>query len=166
MDSRRNKTFAMIFLGPKDTQETWSASQKSHEVEGAPRGGRARPLHYGPLGDPLTQILLLYIHIYSKTLRGIDKNTFPPPQPSVPMRSHLGAFSSDLPEGYSINKGIYVNPIALPMKREQFTSDLRVHGQQLDGFFSLYVLQYHVLLDVLGVLSDVIFFCGVFVEIR
>ena len=29
---------------------------------------------------------------------------------------------------------------------------------------SLFVLQYNVLLDVLGDLFDVIFFCGVFVE--
>ena len=40
MESKRNKTFAMIFLGPEDTQETLSASEKSHEaatrVEGAP----------------------------------------------------------------------------------------------------------------------------------
>ena len=39
MDSKRNKTFAMISLGPEDTQETWSASQKSHEAStrvGAP----------------------------------------------------------------------------------------------------------------------------------
>ena len=40
MESKRNKTFAMIFLGPQDTQETWSKSQKSHEVatrvEGTP----------------------------------------------------------------------------------------------------------------------------------
>ena len=58
MESKRNKTFVMIFLGPKDTQETWSASQKSHEaatrVEGAPMGGRARPQPCGPLGDLLT----------------------------------------------------------------------------------------------------------------
>ena len=50
-ESKRNKTFAMIFLGPEDTQETWSLSQKSHmaarRVEGA-------PLPCGPLGDPLT----------------------------------------------------------------------------------------------------------------
>ena len=56
-ESKWNKTFAMIFLGPEDTQETWSASEKSHEaatrVEGAPRG-RARPQPYGPLVDPLT----------------------------------------------------------------------------------------------------------------
>ena len=35
----------------------------------------------------------------------------------------------------------------------------------LDDFFSLFDLQYNVLLDVLGVLFDVIFFCGAFVEI-
>ena len=39
-ESKRNKIFAMIFLGPEDNKETWSSSQKSHEaatrVEGAP----------------------------------------------------------------------------------------------------------------------------------
>ena len=42
MESKRNNTFAMIFLGPEDTKETWSASQKSQEaatrVERTPRG--------------------------------------------------------------------------------------------------------------------------------
>ena len=61
-------------------------------------------------------------------------------------------------------EGLYTNLAALPMKREQFTIDLRVHSQQLDDFFSLFDLQYNVLLDVLGYLFDVIFFCGVFVE--
>ena len=41
-ESKRNKTFTMIFLGPEDIQRTWSASQRSHEeatrTEGAPRG--------------------------------------------------------------------------------------------------------------------------------
>ena len=41
-ESKRNKTFAMIFLGLEDTQETWRSSRKSHEVatrgEGTPRG--------------------------------------------------------------------------------------------------------------------------------
>ena len=53
-----NKTFAMIFLGPEDTQETWSASQKSYKaavrVEGTPRGVGRASLPCGPLGDPLT----------------------------------------------------------------------------------------------------------------
>ena len=62
-------------------------------------------------------------------------------------------------------EGFYINSIALLMKREQFTIDLWVHSYQLDGFFSLFGSQYKVLLDVLGDLSDVIFFCDVFVEI-
>ena len=160
---KRNKSFAMIFLRPEDTYGTWSPSHKSHEVAARVEGA---PLPCGPLGTLLTQPFVLYIHIYSKTLRASQKNTFPPLQPSLPMRSHLGAFFGILPEGDSITEGIYINPIALPMKREQFTTDLRVHSQQLDGFFSLFDSQYHVLLDVLGDLPDVIFFCGVFVEIR
>ena len=61
-------------------------------------------------------------------------------------------------------EGFYINIIALPMKREQLTTDLRVHIQQLDGFFSLFDSQYKVLLDVLGDLFNVILFRGVFVE--
>ena len=46
------------------------------------------------------------------------KNTFPLPQPSVPVKSRLGAFSGILPEGDSITEGFYINSIALPMKSE------------------------------------------------
>ena len=60
----------------------------------------------------------MYLHIYSQTTRGIHENTFPPSQPSVPVRSHLGAFSCILPEGDSITEGFYINSIALPMKPE------------------------------------------------
>ena len=63
-------------------------------------------------------------------------------------------------------EGFYINTITSPMNREQFTTDLRVHSYQLDGFFSLFDSQYHVLLDVLGDLFDVIFFCVVFAEIH
>ena len=49
-ESKWNKTFAMIFLGPEDTQETWSTSQRSFEaatrVEGAP------PTLWAPRGSP------------------------------------------------------------------------------------------------------------------
>ena len=49
---KRNKTFAMIFLGPEDTQETWRSSRRSHEaatrVEGAPRGIGCAPCLVGP----------------------------------------------------------------------------------------------------------------------
>ena len=82
------------------------------------------------------------------------------------MRSHLGAFSGDLSEGESITEGFYINTIASPMKREYFTTDLWVHRFYLHGLFSLFDSQYKVLLDVLGDLFDVIFFCGVFAEIR
>ena len=41
-ESKRNKTFAMIFLGPEHIQRAWSASQRSQEAaartKGAPRG--------------------------------------------------------------------------------------------------------------------------------
>ena len=88
---------------------------RSHEaatrVEGAPRP-------CGPLGDPLTYIFLLYILKYPKTFQGSHETTFPPSQPSVPVRSHLGAFSSVLLEGDSITEGFYINTIAFPMKRE------------------------------------------------
>ena len=45
-ESKRNETFAMIFLGLEDIQRTWSVSRGSHEAttrtEGTPRGvGRA-----------------------------------------------------------------------------------------------------------------------------
>ena len=49
---------------------------------------------------------------------GIHENTSPPPQPSVPVRSHLGAFFGILPEGDSVTEGYYINTIASPMKRE------------------------------------------------
>jgi hypothetical protein len=105
----------MIFLGPEDTPETWSSSRNSHE---AATRGEGAPLPYGPHVTPPTYFFVLYIHIYSKTLRGIHENTFPPPQPSVSVRSHLGTFSGTLPEGDSITEGFYINSIALPMKRE------------------------------------------------
>ena len=46
-ESKRNETFAMIFLGPKANQKTWSWSLERHEAatrqEGAPRVGRRAP---------------------------------------------------------------------------------------------------------------------------
>ena len=71
-----------------------------------------------------------------------------------------------LPEGDSDKEGFFINTMTSPMMREQFTIDLRVHSQQLDGFFTLLDLQCKVLHDLHGDLSDVIFFCSVFVEIR
>ena len=90
----------------------------------SPQGwGRAltpgRALHpCGRLVAPLTYFLRLYILLYPKNIRESHETTFPPPQPSVPVRSHLGAFSGILPEGDSITEGFYINTIASPMKRE------------------------------------------------
>ena len=95
---------------------------KSEEPRGGHEGGRAppraRPLPQGPLKAPPTYFFLIYISTYPQTIRYGAKILIPPPQPSVPVRSHLGAFSSDLPEGESITEGFYINTIASPMKRE------------------------------------------------
>ena len=84
-----------------------------------------------PRGAPVappTYFFRLYILLYPKNIQGSHETTFPPPQPSVPVRSHLGAFSGDLPEGDSITEGFYINTIASPMMCEEFTTDLRVHS--------------------------------------
>ena len=62
------------------------------------------------------------------------------------------------PEEASITEGFYINNIASPMMCELFTTDLRVHSYYLDGFFSLFESQYHVLLDLLGDLFNVTLF--------
>ena len=51
-------------------------------------------------------------------VRGQTKKTFPPPQASVLVISHLGAFSSIPSEGDSITEGLCTNLAALPMMRE------------------------------------------------
>ena len=88
------------------------------EATRRPRGREARPHPRGPLVAPLTDFFRLYILLYPKNIRGSHETTFPPPQPSVPVRSHVGAFSGILPEGDSIMEGFYINTIASPMKRE------------------------------------------------
>ena len=82
------------------------------EATRRPRGRAARPHPHGPLVALLTDLLRLYILIYGA------KTLFPPTQPSIPVRSHLGAFSGDLPEGESITEGFYINTIASPMMCE------------------------------------------------
>ena len=86
-------------------------------------GGHAYPprraLH--PCGAhvaPPTYFFLLYIPTYPQTTRYRAKNLIPLPQPSVPKRSHLGAFSGAPPEGESITEGFYINTIASPMMCE------------------------------------------------
>ena len=114
-ESKRNETFGRVIFGTNMIQGTWSGRQEAAEAAtrqvGAPYGGRHAPHPRGPLVAPLTYLFVLYIHIYSRTLRVSHENTFPPPQPSVPVRSHLGAFFGDLSEGDSITKGMYINTI-------------------------------------------------------
>ena len=122
---KRNETFARIFFGTNAIQETWSGGQGSHEAATRqPRGRRARPggrrapHPHGPLAAPPTYFFRLYILLYPENIKGSHEATFPPPQPSVPMRSHLGAFSGVLPEGALITEGFYINTIASPMMCE------------------------------------------------
>ena len=53
---------------------------------------------------------LIYTYVPQTTRYGA-KNLIPPPQPSIPVRSHLGAFSGAPPEGASITEGFYINMI-------------------------------------------------------
>ena len=120
-ESKQNETFMMNFLGPKENQRL---GDEVRDVKRRPRGrrvrlgGKARPHPRGPLVAPQTYFFRLYILLYPRNIRGSHETTFPPPQPSVPVRSHLGAFSGDPPDGQSITEGFYINSIALPMKHE------------------------------------------------
>ena len=120
-ESKRNETFGNVILGSNVIQRTWSGRQETNEE--ATRQGRAYPpgraLHpRGPLVALLTDFLRLYILIYPENIREHHGTLFPPPQPSVPVRSHLGAFSGAPPEGASITEGFYINTIASSMKCE------------------------------------------------
>ena len=113
--STRNETFGNVIFGKNVIQRTWSGCQATNKE--ATRQGRA--LHpRGPHVAPPTYSFLLYIPTYPQTTRYGAKNLIPPPQPSVPVRSHLGAFSGAPPEGASITEGFYINTIASPMKCE------------------------------------------------
>ena len=97
---------------PEDLDPTSRHQPGRHEVGGHalhPRGAHVAPPTY---------FFLLYIRTYPQTIRGIHENLIPPPQPSVPTRSHLGACSGAPPEGASITEGFYINTIASPMKCE------------------------------------------------
>ena len=86
------------------------------------RGARlpyqARPHPRGPPVAPPTYSFLLYIPTYPQMIRYGAKNLIPPPQPSVPTRSHLGACSGAPPKGASITEGFYIIIQAPPMKCE------------------------------------------------
>ena len=155
-ESKRNETFTMIFLGMKAIQKTWSGSLELREAatrqEGVPRG-QARPHPRGPHGAPPAYFFPLYILLYPENIQRSHETNFPRPQPSIPVRSHLGAFSGDLPEGESITEGFYINTIASPMKREQFTADLRIHSYQLDASSLSFILNTKLSLMFLEIYS-------------
>ena len=115
-ESKRNETFARIIFGTDAIQETWSGSQGSNEA--ATRQEGAPPPSWAPRSS--TDLLLspIYILLYPENIQESHETTFPPPQPSVPMRSHLGAFFGVLPGGDSITEGFYIKTIASLMKRE------------------------------------------------
>ena len=119
---KRNETFARIVFGTNSIQETWSGCQGSSEEVtrqgGAAQGGGRAPHPRGPLAAPPTYFFRLYILLYPENIQEHHETLFPPPQPSVPVRSHLGAFSRAPPKGESIMEGFYINAIASPMSCE------------------------------------------------
>ena len=121
-ESKRNETFGNVIFGTNMIQRTWSLrkaiNEESTRQGGAPTSPR-RALHpHGAHVAPPTYFFLLYIPIYPGNIIYGAKTLFPPPQPSVPVRSHLGAFSGVLPEGALITEGFYINTIASPMMCE------------------------------------------------
>ena len=115
---KRNETFGRVIFGTNVIQEIWSGRQERSE-EATRQGGAhapwARPHPRGPLAAPPTYFFLLYIPIYRENIWEHHETLFPPPQPSVPVRSHLGAFSGAPLEGESITEGFYINTIASSM---------------------------------------------------
>ena len=97
---------------PGDLEWKSRKQQGGHEAGGRAQGGRRTPHPRGPLVAPPTYFFRLYILLYPRNIRKSHETTFPPPQPSVPVRSHLGAFFSAPPEGASITEGFYINTIA------------------------------------------------------
>ena len=118
---KRNETFGSVIFGTNVIQRTWSGRQATKE-EATRQGARLPPrraLHpRGPLMAPPTYFFLLYIPTYPENIGEHHETLFPPPQPSVPARSHLGAFFGAPPEGESITEGFYINTIASPMMCE------------------------------------------------
>ena len=120
-ESKRNETSGNMIFGTNVIQKSWSGCQEINE-EATRQGGtpapRARPHPRGPLVAPPTYFFLLYISIYPENIQEHHETLFPPPQPSVPVRSHLGAFSRAPSEGALITEGLYINSMAPPMMCE------------------------------------------------
>ena len=103
---------------PGDLEFTSEDPRGGQESGGRAHPSWARPLSRGPLGRPPTYFFLLYMFTYPANIHEHHETLFPPPQPSVPKRSHLGAFFGAPLEGESIMEGIYINTIAPPMSCE------------------------------------------------
>ena len=108
-----------------------------------PRGREACPTHLGappPSWAPCcsTDVLLPPIYTYVPPNYQIRSQKPNSTAAAFCTREILswGLFRSST-GGASITEGFYINTIASPMMCEQFTTDLRVHSYQLDGFFSL-----------------------------
>ena len=114
-ESKRNETFGNMIFGTNVIQRTWSPRKESNEE--STRQGARPPPSWGPRCS--INVLLPPIYTYVPPNYQIrSQNLIPPPQPSVPVRSHLGACSGAPPEGASITEGFYINTIASPMKCE------------------------------------------------
>ena len=100
-----------------------------HEAGGRALGGRcAPPPSWAPRGSLELPPSPIYISTYPENIQEHHETLFPPPQPSVPVTSLLGACFGAPPKGESITEGFYINTIASPMMCESFTTDLRVHS--------------------------------------
>ena len=103
---------------PGDLDWTSRSKRGGHKGPGRALGGWTRPHPHGTLVAPLTDFLRLYISTYPENIQEHHETLFPPPQPFVPVRSHLGAFSGALPEGESITESFYINAKASSMSCE------------------------------------------------
>ena len=103
-------------------EQTWSRGLGVDVKQSTrrPRGrGCAYPLEApSPLIAPQIYFFLLYMFTYPANIQEHHETLFPPPQPYVPKRSHLGAFSGAPPEGALITDGLYINSLAPPMMCE------------------------------------------------
>ena len=120
-ESKRNETFGNVIFGTNMIQRTWSGHQAINEAA-TRHGGAPTPLgapspSWAPRSSPDRPLSPIYTHIpWKHQIR--SQNTFPSPQPFVPVRSHLGAFSGTPPEEALIMEGFYINTIASPMMCE------------------------------------------------
>ena len=112
-ESKRNETSGNVIFGTNVIQRTWSLRKVINE-ESTRQGARLPPrrtLHpRGAHVAPPAYFFLLYIPTYPQTIRSIHENLILPPQPSVPVRSHLGAFFGAPPEGALITEASTSTP--------------------------------------------------------